>query len=507
MIITILLLLILYIILYDFYVHHNRSGRLLRSIPGAPSIPILGSALLLQCSQEESWLVLRYFADKIYPVTKFWVGPVCIIFLRHPDDLKTILSSTKHIEKSRLYDTLRPWLNDGLLTSKGSKWHTRRKLLTPTFHFHILRQFVEVLIEEGNHMTNSLKQSEGTVVKDLIPFVSEYTLNAICETAMGISLRNCDMFPERYRKSVYNMGNFIIHRMSNPWLHSDWMFALSPTGRKQAEMLKILHGFTEKVIKERKLYHEHTEDRYLKTIESDTSTDNVEVIGTRKKRLAMLDLLIAASREHHITDLDIREEVDTFMFEGHDTTAMGVCFALLLLAEHKDIQDRVRIEVDDVIKDNEGKLTMASLQKLSYLERCLKESLRLYPSVPWISRKLAEDIKCQSYIVPSNTHVILDIYAVQRDPHYWPNPDVFDPDRFLPDRMQNRHPFCYVPFSAGPRNCIGQRFGMYEMKAMIAPLVHHFYLEPVDSLKNLKIKSDVILRPAHPVRVKFVPIK
>ncbi|XP_020289584.1 cytochrome P450 4C1-like isoform X2 [Pseudomyrmex gracilis] len=506
-IITILLLLILYIIIYDFYVHHNRSGRLLRLIPGAPSIPILGSALLFQCSQEEAWHVVRYFTDKIYPITKLWIGPTCNIYLRHPDDLEKVLSSTKHIEKSILYDALRPWLKDGLLTSKGSKWHIRRKLLTPTFHFSLLQQFVEVLIEEGNHMTNFLKESEGTVIKNLVPFLSEHTLNAICETAMGISLRSCDTFQEQYRKSVQDMGDFIVHRYVCPWLHLDWMFTLSPTGRKQAKTLKILHGFTEKVIRERKLYHERTEDRYLKNIKIDLSTADVEVIGLRKKRLAMLDLLIAASRENNITDLDIREEVDTFMFEGHDTTAIGVCFALLLLAEHKDIQDRVRTEVDDVMKEYEGKLTMASLQKLPYLERCLKESLRLYPSVPSISRILAEDIKCQSYIVPANTSVLLGIYSVHRDPHFWSNPDVFDPDRFLPDQMQNRHPYCYLPFSAGPRNCIGQRFGMYEMKAMIAPLVHHFYLEPVDYLRNLKMKIDLILRPAHPVRVKFVPIK
>ncbi|XP_020296146.1 cytochrome P450 4C1-like isoform X2 [Pseudomyrmex gracilis] len=509
MIVTILLVLILYIILYDYYVHHKRSGRLIRLIPGPPSVPIFGSALLFQCSPRNIWMLVRYFVDTMYPVMKLWIGPECIIILRHPDDLEKVLSTTKHNEKSRVYITVRPWLNDGLLTSKGNKWHTRRKLLTPAFHLNILRQLVDVLVEGGNHMTKSLKESEETIIQDLVSFVTEHTLNAICETVMGISLRSFDTFEEEYRKAVHDIGHLLVHRVFSPWLFPDWMFALSPTNRKQTKMLKILHGFTEKIIKERKLYHERTEDRYLKNTESNTlkETDDAEVIGIRKKRLAMLDLLIAASRETDITDLDIREEVDTFMFEGHDTTAMGVCFALLLLAEHKDIQDRVRTEVNDVMEETKGNLTMASLQKLPYLERCLKEALRLYPSVPNISRTLAEDIKCQSYIVPANVYVNIDIYAVHRDPHFWPNPDVFDPDRFLPDQVQNRHPYCYIPFSAGPRNCIGQRFAMYELKAMIAPLVHQFYLEPVDYLKNVQLKMDMVIRPAHPVRVKFVPIK
>ncbi|XP_020289593.1 cytochrome P450 4C1-like isoform X4 [Pseudomyrmex gracilis] len=509
MIITIILLLIVFTIMYDFYLHRTRNGRLIDLIPGPPGIPVFGSALLVQASQEDIWHLLRFYANINYPVIKIWIGFRNGVSIRHPDDLEKILSSTKHIKKSEMYDMLRPWLNDGLLTSNGSKWYSRRKILTPTFHFNMLRQYVDVFVEESNHMVTSLKECEGTVIQDLVPLLSEHTLNAICETAMGISLRSCDTFQEQYRKSIEDMGRFFVHRLQSPWLYPEWSFALSPTGRQQAKTLKILHGFTEKVIKERKLYHERTQYQYLKSIETgiSTKTDDVEVIGIRKKRLAMLDLLIAASRENNITDLDIREEVDTFMFEGHDTTAMGVCFALLLLAEHKDVQDRVRTEVADVMKETEGKLIMASLQKLPYLERCLKEVMRLYPSVHFISRLNSEEIQCQSYTIPANTILHLNIYDVHRDANFWPNPDVFDPDRFLPDRMQNRHPYCYLPFSAGPRNCIGQRFAMYEMKTMIASLVHHFYIEPLDLLKNLKIKLDLILRPAHPVRVKFVPIK
>ncbi|XP_020294929.1 cytochrome P450 4d1-like [Pseudomyrmex gracilis] len=180
MIITILLVLILYVILYDYYVHHKRSGRLIRLIPGPPSVPIFGSALLFQCSPRNIWILLRSFVDT-NPVLKLWIGPECTIFIRHPDDLEKVLSTTKHNEKSRVYIPFGPWLNDGLLTSKGNKWHTRRKLLTSAFHFNILRHFVDVLIKEGNHMTKSLKESEETVIiQDLVLFVSEHTLNAIC---------------------------------------------------------------------------------------------------------------------------------------------------------------------------------------------------------------------------------------------------------------------------------------------------------------------------------------
>ncbi|KAL6420184.1 hypothetical protein ACFW04_012265 [Cataglyphis niger] len=359
MFIAILLLSMFILLLYYYYVHYGRNGRLFNLIPGPPSHPIVGNAIEF------------------------------------------------NVSAGYAYKLIHPWLCTGLLTSTGTKWHARRKILTPAFHFNILKQFTDILIKEGDYMAESLKDVGGTVVKDLIPFITEHTLNAIC---------------------------------------------------------------------------------------------------VKKKRLAMLDLLIAVSRDNLLSDSDIREEVDTFMFEGHDTTAMGITFALLLLAEHKDIQERVRIEVENAMQESEGKLTMRSLQNLSYLERCLKEALRLYPSVPVISRNVEEDVKLHSYVIPAGTMLVLNIYGVHRDPNFWSNPEVFDPDRFLPERIQKRHPYSYLPFSAGPRNCIGQRFGLLELKAMIAPLIHNFYLEPIDHLKDIRLTADIIIRPSHPVHIKFIPI-
>ncbi|XP_050453532.1 cytochrome P450 4C1-like [Cataglyphis hispanica] len=470
----------------------------------------------LSSSLEVLWKLLCILGDTYYPIGKIWSFFIYVVTIRHPDDLETILSSTKHIEKGFPYKVLHPWFGTGLLTSTGTKWYARRKILTPAFHFNILNQFVDILIKESDYMTKSLKDVGETVVKDLIPFISEHTLYVICETAMGISLRKefPKEFQQQYRNAVNDITKLAVYRITRPWYYSDLLFSLSSQGRKQKKILKILHGFTEKIIAERKLYHKLTNYRYLKNLENNKEVDinDVEIFGIKKKRLAMLDLLIATSldsdlnRDNLLTDLDIREEVDTFMFEGHDTTAMGITFALLLLAEHKDIQERVRVEIDHVMQESGGKLTMTALQNLTYLERCLKETLRLYPSVFLILRNVGEDVKLNSYIIPAGTILHLNIYGVHTDPNFWPNPEVFDPDRFLPERIHNRHPYSYLPFSAGPRNCIGQKFGMLEMKAMIASLVHNFYLEPVDYLKNIRLKADLIIRPSHPVHVKFIPI-
>ncbi|XP_070169770.1 cytochrome P450 4C1-like isoform X2 [Polyergus mexicanus] len=338
MFITILLTSMFILLVYYYYVRYGRNGRLVNLLPGPPGHSIAGNALQAYISAEEQWKLMCNLSNKYYPIFKFRIFFIYSVAIRHPNDLETILSNTKRTEKSHIYNLFQPWISTGLLTSTGAKWHARRKLLTNAFHFNVLTQYADILIQEGDYMTKSLKDVGGAIVKDLVPFISEHTLNAICETAMGISLRKFNEF-QQYRNAVYDILELICYRALRPWFHNDLLFSLSKKGRKQKTILKILHGFTEKVIAERKLYHERTNGRHLKNLENNKETEiDVEVFGIKKRRLSMLDLLIAVSRDNSLTDLDIREEVDTFMFAGHDTTAMSMTFALLLLAEHKDIQ-------------------------------------------------------------------------------------------------------------------------------------------------------------------------
>ncbi|KAL6420526.1 hypothetical protein ACFW04_012015 [Cataglyphis niger] len=415
-IIFLMLLFMFILLIYYYYIHHGRNRRLLNLIPGPPGDPIIGHAFQFHVSAEKQWKLLCSLSDKYYPICKVWMFCTYIVSIRHPDDIKTILSSDS--KTSRRYNLLHPWIGTGLFTSTGAKWRERRKILTPAFHFNILNQFADILIKEGNCMTKSLKDVGGVVVKDIVPFISEHTLNAICETAMGISLQKLSKFQQQYRNAAHDIIEMFFYRAFRPWYYNELLFSLSQQGRKQKQILKILHGFTEKVIAERKLYHKSTNYQYLKNLENDNKMeiDDIEVFGIKKKRLAMLDLLIAMSQKNFLSDLDIREEVDTFMFGGHDTTAMAMTFALLLLAEHKDVQECVRLEIDTVMQEDRGKLTMKSLQNLTYLDRCLKETLRLYTVAPFVIRRLEEDIHMlylleQTYILISTEFTEIPIFG------------------------------------------------------------------------------------------------
>ena len=130
----------------------------------------------------------------------------------------------------------------------------------------------------------------------------------------------------------------------------------------------------------------------------------------------------------------------------------------------------------------------------------------MYPSVYFISRILGEDLRLTNgYLLPKSTDVFIHIYDVHRNPDVYPDPERFDPDRFLPENCQNRHPYAYLPFSAGPRNCIGQKFAILELKAAVCAILSNFVLEPIDTQESIKLVADIVLRTKEDIKVKFMP--
>ncbi|MBN3308791.1 CP4AP protein, partial [Amia calva] len=307
-----------------------------------------------------------------------------------------------------------------------------------------------------------------------------FSYNSNCQTDGGTNL---------YIQAVYDLCNIVNQRFRTFPYHSDIIFHLSPLGYRFRKACKLAHHHTEEVIKQRK----------------EALQDEKELGRIQKKRnLDFLDILLCARDEEQkgLSDEELQAEVDTFMFEGHDTTASGISWILYSLASNPEHQKQCREEVRVAL---EGKDTMdwEDLNQIPYTTMCIKESLRLYPPVPGIARKLAKPITFfDGRMLPEGFRVGTSIYSVHRNPAVWENPEVFDPLRFLPENCARRHPHAFIPFSAGARNCIGQNFAMNEMKVAVALTLKRYELA-VDPAQTPKKIPRLVLRSINGIHLKI----
>jgi len=222
--------------------------------------------------------------------------------------------------------------------------------------------------------------------------------------------------------------------------------------------------------------------------------------------LAFLDLLLDASDDGRVlSDADIREEVDTFMFEGHDTTAANLCWTVFCLASNPKAMIKVQEELDGIFGHARSRdITKDDLAQMKYLDCCIKESLRLFPSVPLFARYIKQDIPLDDgRKIPAGANAVIVSFFLHRDKTRFPDPEEFQPSRFFPENAVGRHPYSYVPFSAGPRNCIGQKFAVMEEKVVLAKLFLNFSFEACDNIENMRVVPDLILRPKDGIIVKM----
>ncbi|CAH4031224.1 unnamed protein product [Pieris brassicae] len=379
---------------------------------------------------------------------KLQLGPVKVIIIHNPEDIEAVINGTKYNSKGYVYNFIKPWLKEGLVLSKGIKWHTRRKMITPAFHFNVLNNFKLVIEKNARTLLNSLENEIKSPKTDISPLLHNFPLNTICETAMGITLDEESTHApkhsvQEYKRSIHKLGQYAVYRAQRVWLYPDFVFNLTNIGRKQKKLLCILSSF------------------------------RTQVVDKRREQKAERDRLIGAE--------GIGEEVDTFMFGGHDTTSIALTFIFLLLANHQKVQDKIVDELHNVLNSFDGDVTTAELLQMKYMECCIEESLRLYPPIPAITRNIDVRLKLSVQIN------LLSLWS-------------FDLRDFKQATWQ---PYGYIPFSAGPRNCIGQKFAMMEMKLAVTAVLRRFRLLPVTSPRDINITTDYVLLSKQPIYVQF----
>ncbi|XP_060604425.1 cytochrome P450 4A7-like [Ruditapes philippinarum] len=390
------------------------------------------------------------------------------------------------------YRFFEPWLGEGLLISGGKKWERNRKLLTPAFHFNILNGYVIVMnsVEDilMETFTDAAKNDEPV---DIFPHVCRASLDTMLRCSLSYEEDLQSTTVSEYLNIVKRLSQINWERSLNLSLLSDTMFNLSSLGREFYKLCDQAHKFTGDIIESRR-----------------KELDKQQNDMTEKRRLDFLDILLTARDEHGLglSAQEIQDEVDTFTFEGHDTTSSAISWTIFALAKHPVLQEKVFSEVRNIIGGKDS-LSPEQLGKFTYLPTFIKEVLRYYSPVPMIGRRHTDTpIVLDGIEIPVGVSIWVQIYCIHHNKDVWPNHEVFDPERFSANQRDETDIYGFIPFSAGSRNCIGQVFAMNEIKITIAKLVNRFEFL-VDPENEPVLLPDIIMRSQNGVHVKLIERK
>lgn len=332
---------------------------------------------------------------------------------------------------------------------------------------------MDVFSAQAQILVRKLSEEVGKGAFDVSHYVNLCSLDIICETAMGLSIGAQDSNNSDYVRSAERLAQIAALRIFKLWLHPDLLFNLTPLARDQARHLRCTNNMTSAVVRLKRLKHG------LKSNDGSTS------------RKVFIDLLLELTGKR-LDDKQLKDEVTTMIAAGNDTTATVTSFVSLALAMHVDEQEKVHEELHRIFGDSGRAATSHDLREMQYLELCIKEAMRMFPVAPIIARHLTGDVALSDVVLPGGSSVVICIQHVHMDPEYFPEPHNFKPERFAP--QNRRHPFSYVPFSAGPRNCIGLRYAMLLMKTIVSTVLRHYKVTTPLKMADIQLKMDVLLK-------------
>uniref|UniRef100_A0A8C9PKF0 Uncharacterized protein n=1 Tax=Spermophilus dauricus TaxID=99837 RepID=A0A8C9PKF0_SPEDA len=433
-----------------------------QQFPSAPSHWLFGHK---QIQKDQELKQILSWIEKFPSAFPRWFwGSKAHIVVYDPDYMKVILGRSDP-KASGTYRFLAPWIGYGLLLLNEQTWFQHRRMLTPAFHYDILKPYVGTVADSVQVM---LDKWEKLIDKDssveVFQHISMMTLDSIMKCAFSYQGNvQLDRHSQSYIKAIGDLNNLFFDRVRNVFHQNDTIYGLSSNGRLFHHACQLAHEHTDQVIKERKAQLQN--ERELEKIR-------------RKRRLDFLDILLFAKMENgsSLSDEDLRAEVDTFMFEGHDTTASAISWIFYALATHPEHQQKCREEVQSLLGDR-ASITWDHMDQMPYTTMCIKEALRIYPPVPVVIRELKTPVTFpDGRSLPKGIMVTLSFYGLHHNSKVWPNPEVYDPFRFAPD--SSRHSHSFLPFSGGARNCIGKQFAMNELKVAVALTLLRFELLP-----------------------------
>ena len=403
-------------------------------------------------------------------------GDVCYVrvvnipayIVSNPDDIETVLiTKNSNFIKSVFLKESRALLGQGLLTSEGSFWLRQRRLLQPAFHHSRIAGYAKTMMEYTDRMLESWKDGE---VRDIHEDMTNLTMEIISQVLLGNDISSdtreagealrifFDQFDDRF-------GLYVI---------PDWL--PTPGNIRYRNAIRRLNQIVGRVIHER-------------LTQSGDSGD-------------ILSSLLQVQDEDGIrmTETQVRDEVMTLFFTGHETTALALSWTWFLLAQHPEVVAKLSEELGTVLAGRAP--TTEDIPKLTYTDWIVKESLRLYPPAYGIVRESLNDVEIGGYTIPKGATVAIFQWSVHRDPRYYEDPEVFRPERWDNNFAKSLPRCAYIPFGAGPRICIGNTFALTEVVLLLATIAQKFQVTLAPNHK-VALSPSLTLRPRKGIKVRL----
>ncbi|XP_027269458.1 cytochrome P450 3A31 [Cricetulus griseus] len=461
-----------------------------QGIPGPKPLPFLGTLLSYYKGVWKFDIECRKKYGKIWGL---FDGQTPLFSVTDTEMIKNVLVK----ECYSVFTNRRDFGPVGLMSkavsiSKDEEWKRIRALLSPTFTsgklkemFPIIEQYGDILVK---YLRREAEKGKPVITKEVF---GAYSMDVITSTAFGVSVDSLnnpkDPFVEKARK-------LLRFDFFDPLFLSVVLF---PFITPIYERLNVSLFPKDSIEFFRKFVYKMKEHR---------------LDYNQKHRVDFLQLMMNAhdnskDKESHkaLSDMEIIAQSIIFIFAGYETTSSTLAFALYLLATHPDIQKKLQEEID-VALPNKTRPTYDKVMEMEYLDMVMNETLRLYPIGNRLERVCKRDVQMDGVFVPKGSIVMVPVFALHYDPQYWPEPEEFRPERFSKENKGSIDPYVFMPFGNGPRNCIGMRFALMNMKLALTKVLQNFSFQPCkETQMPMKLSRKAMLQPEKPIVLKVVP--
>jgi cytochrome P450 len=407
-------------------------------------------------------------------IAYFRMGPIRAYFVNNPQWIREVLvAKHKSFRRPRwLTQPLAKVDGNGLVLSEGDLWQRQRRLVQPAFSTRRFDRYAQVTVD---FTRRAIDRWNSTAPIDISAEMTRLTLEIIAKTLFDVEVA---AQVDTLGHAVRVVSECFVKEAGNPLQLPDWLPL--PGKLRQRRAIATLDELIWNILRRRR--------------------------AARDDRGDLLSMLLLAVDEEGdgrgMTDQQARDEAITLFNAGHDSTAAALAWIWYLVASHADVESRLIEEVDSVLRGRAA--TYADVPRLPYVEMVVKESLRLYPPT-WtlFAREAIGPVELGGYTIPRGAWVYTFPYVTHRDPRFFENPEMFDPLRFSPGRVEKIPPYAYFPFGGGPRVCIGSAFATMEMILIVATGLQRFRVTLAESQRPVVPEALISLRPKGGLRVSL----